>query len=74
MNPSAYSNLPYNAIRDLPAITQLIHYAYVAVLHPSVPATSIKELISYAKAQPGKLRYAHAGVGGGQLENKFAVV
>jgi tripartite-type tricarboxylate transporter receptor subunit TctC len=65
MNPSAYSNLPYNAIRDLPAITQLIHYAYVAVLHPSVPATSIKELISYAKAQPGKLRYAHAGVGGG---------
>ncbi len=65
MNPSTYSNLPYNALRDLPAITQLIHYAYVAVLHPSVPATSIKELISYAKAQPGKLSYSHAGVGGG---------
>lgn len=65
MNPSTYSNLPYNALRDLPAITQLIHYAYVVVLHPSVPATSIKELISYAKSQPGKLRYAHAGVGGG---------
>ena len=65
MNPSSYSNLPYNAIRDLPAITQLIHYAYVAVLHPSVPAASVKELIQLTKAQPGKLRYSHAGVGGG---------
>jgi tripartite-type tricarboxylate transporter receptor subunit TctC len=65
MNPSVYSNLTYNAIRDLPAITQLIHFAYVVVLHPSVSATSIKDLISYAKAQPGKLRYAHAGVGTG---------
>jgi tripartite-type tricarboxylate transporter receptor subunit TctC len=58
-----YSKLPYNAIRDLPAITQLIHYAYVVVLHPSVPAASVKELMQVAKAQPGKLRYAHAGVG-----------
>ena len=63
INPSVYANLPYNALRDLAAITQLIKYTNVVVLHPSVPATSIKELISYAKAQPGKLRYAHAGVG-----------
>ncbi len=65
MNTSSYSNLSYNAMRDLPAITQLIHYAYVAVLHPSVPAASVKDLIQLAKAQPGKLRYSHAGVGGG---------
>ncbi len=65
INPSVYSKLSYNAIRDLPAIMQLISYAYVAVLHPTVPAASVKELIQLAKAQPGKLRYAHAGVGSG---------
>ena len=63
VNSSVYSNLPYNAIRDLPAITQLIKYANVVVLHPSVPAASMKELVQLAKAQPGKLRYAHPGVG-----------
>ncbi len=63
INPSVYANLPYNALRDLAAITQLIKYTNVVVLHPSVPATSIKELIQLAKAQPGKLRYGHAGVG-----------
>jgi tripartite-type tricarboxylate transporter receptor subunit TctC len=65
INPSVYSKLPYNAIRDLPVITQLISYPYVVVLHPSVPVASVKELIQVAKAQPGKLRYAHAGVGTG---------
>ena len=63
LNPSVYSKLPYNATRDLPAITQLINYANVVVLHPSVPANSIQDLIKVAKAQPGKLRYAHPGVG-----------
>ena len=66
VNPSVYSKLPYNAIRDLPAITQLIKYANVVVLHPSVPAATVKELVQVAKAQPGKLRYAHPGVGTGQ--------
>jgi len=66
INPSVYSKLPYDAIRDLPAITQLIKYANVVVLHPSVPASSVKELIALAKAQPGKLRYAHPGTGTGQ--------
>ena len=65
INPSVYSNLPYNAIRDLPAITQMIHYAFFVVLHPSVPVASVKELIQAARVQPGKLRYAHAGVGSG---------
>lgn len=66
INPSVYSKLSYNAMRDLPAITQLIKYANVVVLHPSVPAASVKELIQVAKAQPGKLRYSHPGVGTGQ--------
>jgi len=62
-NPSVYAKLPYHAIRDLPAITQLIKYSNIVVLHPSVPAASVKELIQFAKAQPGKLRYSHPGVG-----------
>ena len=62
-NPSVYAKLPYHAIRDLPAITQLIKYSNIVVLHPSVPAASVKELIQLAKAQPGKLRYSHPGVG-----------
>jgi tripartite-type tricarboxylate transporter receptor subunit TctC len=66
LNPSVYSKLPYNAMRDLPAITQLIKYPNVVVLHPSVPASNVQELIKVAKAQPGKLRYAHPGVGTGQ--------
>jgi len=62
-NPSVYAKLPYHAIRDLPAITQLIKYSNIVVLHPSVPAASVKELVQLAKAQPGKLRYSHPGVG-----------
>src|SRR5262245_17472021 len=65
INPSVYANLSYDPIRDLPAITQMIHYPFVVVLHPAVSAASVKELIQVAKAQPGTLRYAHAGVGTG---------
>jgi tripartite-type tricarboxylate transporter receptor subunit TctC len=65
INPSVYSALPFNGMRDLPAITHLIKYANVVALHASVPASSVKELIALAKAQPGKLRYAHPGVGTG---------
>ena len=63
--PSVYPRLPYDPIRDVPAVTELINYPYVAVVHVSVPATSLKELIALAKAHPGKLRYAHPGVGTG---------
>jgi tripartite-type tricarboxylate transporter receptor subunit TctC len=63
INASVYSALGYNAIRDLPPVTQVIKYANVVALHASVPATSVKELIALAKAQGGKLRYSHPGVG-----------
>lgn len=65
INPIVYSALPFNGMRDLPAITHLIKYANVVALHASVPASSVKELIALAKAQPGKLRYSHPGVGTG---------
>ncbi len=63
LNPAVYARLPYNAMRDLPALTQLINYSSVVVLHPSVPVSSVQELIKFAKARPGKLSYAHPGVG-----------
>ena len=66
INPSVYTRLPYVALRDLMPITQLIKYANVVVLHPSVPAGSMRELIALAKAKPGLLRYSHPGVGTGQ--------
>jgi len=63
--PSMYSQLPYNPPRDVPAITELINYPYVAVVNAAVQVASLKELIALAKSQPGKLRYAHPGVGTG---------
>lgn len=66
INASVYANLPFVAARDMTAITQIIKYANVVVVHPSVPATSVRELIAYAKSQPGKLSYSHPGTGTAQ--------
>ena len=63
--PSIYPKLPYDPARDIPIILELISYPYVAVVNAAVPVASLKELIALAKAQPGKLRYAHPGVGTG---------
>ena len=63
--PSIYPKLPYEPVRDIPIITELINYPYVAVVNAAVPVASLKELIALAKAQPGKIRYAHPGVGTG---------
>jgi tripartite-type tricarboxylate transporter receptor subunit TctC len=66
INPSVYAKLPYVASRDITTITQVIKYANVVVVHPSVPAASVKELIAYAKSQPGRLSYSHPGTGTAQ--------
>jgi tripartite-type tricarboxylate transporter receptor subunit TctC len=63
--PSIYPKLPYDPTRNIAPITELINYPYVAVVNSAVPVASLKELIALAKAQPGKLRYAHPGVGTG---------
>ncbi|HVJ13749.1 MAG TPA: tripartite tricarboxylate transporter substrate-binding protein, partial [Burkholderiales bacterium] len=62
----AVKNLPYDTLRDFVAITQVTTQPNVFAVHPSVPASSIKELVAYAKANPGKLSYGHSGAGGGQ--------
>ncbi len=65
INPSVYTSLSYNAIRDIPAVTQLIKYANVVAVHPGIQVNAVKDLIARAKSQPGKLRYSHPGVGTG---------
>lgn len=62
-NGAVYSNLPYDPIKDFTPISQVTYYSLVLVAHPSVAATTLKELIALAKAHPGKLMFSSAGNG-----------
>ncbi len=64
VNVSLYSKLPYDLINDLAPITQATTQPYALVVHPSVAAKSVKELIALAKARPGTLNYGSSGTGG----------
>lgn len=55
--------LPYDLVKDFAPVTQMTRQSYVLVLHPSVAAKSIPELIALAKARPGSLTYGSAGQG-----------
>ncbi|HYC45007.1 MAG TPA: tripartite tricarboxylate transporter substrate binding protein [Burkholderiales bacterium] len=59
--PSLYAKLPYDSIRDFAPIATLAQGPNMLVAHPSVPATSVKELIAVARARPGRLTYASSG-------------
>lgn len=63
INASLYSKLAYDLVRDFAPVTLLASSASVVVTHPSVPVKSIPELVKLAKAKPGALNYASAGVG-----------
>jgi tripartite-type tricarboxylate transporter receptor subunit TctC len=62
INPSLYRKVPYS-LHDFAPITLGIKVPNILVVHPGVPAKSVKELIAYAKAQNGKLAFASAGNG-----------
>jgi tripartite-type tricarboxylate transporter receptor subunit TctC len=64
VNPSLMKRLPYDLITDLAPITQATTQPYALVVHPSVPAKSVKELIALAKAKPGTINYGSSGTGG----------
>src|SRR5438132_569206 len=53
----------YDPVKDLDAIAGVAANALCIAVHPTVPAQNLKELIAYAKANPGKLSYGHSGVG-----------
>src|SRR5687767_169734 len=68
VNPGLYPKLPYDPVRDLAPITQVSASPPLIVVHPSVPARSLKELVNLDRARPGQLTYGTGGIGtGGHL-------
>ena len=61
--PSSHKNLPYDPIRDLTPIAVMVNAANILVVHPSLPVKSVRELVAFAKAQPGALSYSSGGNG-----------
>jgi tripartite-type tricarboxylate transporter receptor subunit TctC len=61
--PSVYQKLEYDPVKDFAPISLMAVSPYLLVVHPAVPAKSVKELVELARKQPGKLNYASAGVG-----------
>jgi len=66
INPSVYAKMPFDPVRDFAPITFVASNINVLVVHPSVPAQDVKQLIAYAKSNPGKLSYGSAGTGTSQ--------
>ena len=63
INPHVYKTLPYDTLRDFSPIMQTVAANMGLLVHPKLPARSVKELIALAKARPGELMYASNGVG-----------
>src|SRR5712672_1195669 len=65
INATLYDKLSFNFIRDIAPVDGIMRVPSVMVVHPSLPAKSVPELIAYAKANPGKLSMASGGIGSG---------
>lgn len=63
INPVASSRTPYDPVKDFEPIALLVATGLAIIVHPSLPVYSLRELIEYAKANPGKLVYGSAGAG-----------
>jgi len=63
VNVSLFSKLPYDPVKDFTAVALVLEAEGLLVVHPSVPANSVAEFITYARANPGKLTFASAGTG-----------
>lgn len=63
VNPSMYSSLQYQPLRDFIPVARVNHFPSYLVAHPSVPVKTVAELVAYAKANPGKLNFSSGGVG-----------
>lgn len=64
INQSVFANMPYDGIKDFSPVIMVAYSPHALGVHPSVPVNSVKELIDYAKANPGKLNFAISGTGG----------
>ncbi len=63
-NPVMFKKLPYDAIKDFAPISLVADAPFVLLVHPSLPVTTVKELIAFAKARPGQLTFGSSGTGG----------
>jgi len=63
MAPALYAKLPYDTLRDFVPVAPLTSGPGIVVVHPALPAKSVRELIAYAKSRPGQLQYGSAGNG-----------
>ncbi|MBY0265858.1 MAG: tripartite tricarboxylate transporter substrate binding protein [Burkholderiales bacterium] len=66
VSPHVYGKLSYDPLKDFVPVTQFGSAPNVLMVHPTLPAKSVKELIALANSQPGKLDWASSGTGGGQ--------
>jgi tripartite-type tricarboxylate transporter receptor subunit TctC len=62
-NPALYAKLPYDTAKDFAPVALLALLPTILVTHPTLPASSVRELIALVKAKPGSLNYASAGIG-----------
>ena len=79
INQSLFTRLPFDFVRDFAPVTQNYVTGLILAVHPSLPVSSVRELIALAKARPGELSYSSSGVGGtphlsGELFNSMAGV
>src|SRR5436190_228812 len=65
INPTLYKSMPYDPVKDFTPITQVASTPNILIVNPSVPATSVREFIAYAKANPGKLSFGSGSIGSG---------
>lgn len=63
INPHVYSKMTFDPLKDLTPVTNLLRVPLVLVVHPSVPANNLKELVAYVKGKAGDIQYASAGNG-----------
>ena len=66
MNPSLFARTPFDLLKDLAPVIQLVRLTNFMVAHPSLPARNAADLIALAKAQPGKINYSSPGIGSPQ--------
>jgi tripartite-type tricarboxylate transporter receptor subunit TctC len=79
IHPSIYKSLPYDFLQAFVPVTQTSTVPMILIVHPSVPAHSVKELLAQARSSPGRINYASSGFGGithmaGELLNTLAKV
>ena len=66
INPSLYTRIPYDTVKDFAPVTVAATASYVLVVHPSLPARTVKELIALAKVRKGEINYSSSGSSGPQ--------